>query len=288
MNKNYLVVIIFAILFLATNIFYFPSFYASIDEHEYLKNSTLLGKGTIFEEDILHACRSTLTENGFISSYPLGKSVFLIPFTLLGFNAVMLSGLIINLINLVIIFFLLKKQGLPEYYSLLYLFFPLFLWQGRTLYPGILALTFVLTGLYFFISNRKTYFFDSAFFSGFAFGTACWVRYEAVLASIPFFVSAFVSDKKKFFKMLIGFTIPIAILMLFNNFAYGGFFRVGYGDAVSIIVGASRTDVLFNILIYSVLMSLVYPLLFLSPLLSKVKARLEIFSVALLYVFFFS
>ncbi|MDO8627712.1 MAG: hypothetical protein Q7K42_04555, partial [Candidatus Diapherotrites archaeon] len=65
--KDANLIAIFVILFIGVHLFFSPSFYAAIDEHEYLKNAVLLKTGSLFVQEPEYACRATQTPNGFIS-----------------------------------------------------------------------------------------------------------------------------------------------------------------------------------------------------------------------------
>ena len=162
------ILVLCVVAFSLVHLFYFPSYFASVDEHEYLKNSFLLQKGTLTEPDITKACKAQFNGQGYMSHFFIGRSLFLIPFTFFGFGAVMLSGLVIHLLNMFLFYRLMKKLGYNPLYSLFYLLYPAFFWEARTLNSEILVLTGILAGVYFYLSEKKAHYILAGVFLGLA------------------------------------------------------------------------------------------------------------------------
>ncbi len=248
---------VFAAIFLA----FFPGIYASIDEHTFIKNALLLREGKIAEPNIELACRSNLyTDAGYVASQFAGKSLFLIPFTFLGLDAVMLSGLLIHMLNAVVFFLILKRLKIDARLTILYLFFPLMLWEARTLYSELLVLTGFLAAFYFYIAEKKS----SDYLSGLFFGLSAFVRYEAGAGFIAFAIPLIFSDRKKLLAMLAGFLPVILLILAFNSAAYSGPLNSGYGSGSSIIASIAS----FNpgtLLVYAAILLLLFPALLAAP-----------------------
>src|SRR3989344_2277605 len=246
------------LVFSAIFLIFFPGIYTSIDEHTFLKNALLLRGGSIGEQDPELACRSTLfTGQGFIGGQFIGKSLFLAPFTLFGMDAVMLSGLAVHLINALLVFLILRGLGTDARFAVLYIFFPVMLWESRTLYSELLVLTAFLAAFYYYI--RKTGPDNVA--SGFFFGLASIVRYDAMVGFAAFAAPLVFQDRKKLLGMLAGF-IPVALLIfLFNSYAYSGPFNAGYGSGISLLSSLAAINPLTFLAYLGILLVLIPGLL---------------------------
>ncbi len=279
-EKNFVAaaMLIFALVFLA----FFPGIYASIDEHTFLKNALLLRSGSLAEPDPELACRSnTINQNGYFGTQFIGKSFFLIPFTFLGLSGVMLSGLIIHIINTAIICLILSQLKIDARFSILYIFFPAFLWEARTLYSELLVLTCFLAAFYFYTRNTT----HDNIVSGAMFCLAALVRYDAAAGFVAFCLPLVLSDRKKLSELLLGF-IPIAILIgAFNSLAYSGPLNTGYGSGASIAASLINLDI-FPLVIFAAMLLIIYPLMLAAPFLNRDKYRLQFALLALAYLFF--
>lgn len=282
LSGNNKLLIATAIAFVIIQLIFFPGMFVSIDEHTYVKNSFLIQGGSIAVEDSGYACRSNLfSDQGYIASQFIGKSIFLIPFTWFGLIGVMFSGLIIHLINFFLIILLLKRFSVNPLYSVLYLFYPAFLWASRTLFAELLVLTGLLAGLYFYTSKNTR----DHFLSGLFFGLAVLVRYDAIFALIAFAVPAFLGDFKKGLKIMAG-AAPIGLLILiFNSLAYGGAVETGYGSGAGMLSRLIAGVFDFDILIYAIILLLVYPILLASPFLLKKFPLKKEYSLLILFYF---
>ncbi|MEW6295740.1 MAG: hypothetical protein AB1467_05635 [Candidatus Diapherotrites archaeon] len=284
LGYNEKILIFCALIFSSIYLIFFPVFYASIDEHEYAKNAYLLKQGSLITEDPLKACRGTFNGQGFISNYYIGKSLFLLPFTFIGFSALMLSGLIIHLINFFLFYLILKKLKFNPINSLLYLLFPAFIWDMRTLNTELLVLMFLLLGFYFYLSKelKKNY------LSGLFFGFACIVRYDALIAFWPFALFSLFKDKKKFFALISGIVLPALFILAYNNYFYGNFFTAGYGNIGTLISHKLNLASSFYTLLFAlIVITVMYPLMLLSPIFYKKQGRIEISLVLLSYLLFY-
>ena len=277
-------VIVAVIVFVALHIVFSPSFFASIDEHEYLKNAFLLQKGTLAEPEQTQSCEGQYNGKGYVSQYFVGRSLFLIPFTWFGFDSVLLSGLVIHIINLFLFFTILKKIGYSPLYSLFYLLYPAFLWEARTLNSELLALSGILAGVYFYLSEKPAH----SFLAGLFFGLAALPRYEAVLIGLSFFLIPLLQRRRKFLHMVAGFIPAAAIILTINTLFYGGVLENGYSqDSGQIFSIGSNPIFLQNFGKFIFLISVAYPLMLFSPLVAK-KLRKETIIASLFYIIFYS
>ncbi|MCR4368477.1 MAG: glycosyltransferase family 39 protein [archaeon] len=271
-----------AAAFVLIQLVFFPHMYLAIDEHEYLKNASLISQGAFGETNPGYACRSNVyNENGYISNYFIGRSLFLLPFLPFGFDAIMLSGTFIHLINLLLIALLLSRLGVRKIYSLLYLFYPVLLWSSRTLYPELLVLTGFLAGTYFYLGQKNR----DWVLSGFFFGLSVLARYDAIFGLVAFAIPAFFADRKKFALFLAG-AAPIGLLILtFNSVAYSGALNTGYGSGVGLLASVLKGVIDIDHIFYAIILLVFYPLLLASPYLSKGFVLKKEF--ALLTIFYF-
>ena len=293
-GQKWFIVISAALAFTIVHILLFPVFFASVDEHEYLKNSFLIQTGSLAEPDPTLVCTGDFNGSGYVSHFFIGRSLFLIPFTPFGFNAVMLSGLVIHLTNLFIFYRILKRLGYDPIYSILYLLYPAFFWEARTLNSEILVLTAIFSGVLFYLSRSRLEKFSLRLFkspfllSGLSFGLAALVRYESIILSFPFFLVPLVKDRKKFLSMLAGF-IPVLLLILWaNSLFYGGILSTGYGNPFTQVTEiGSNPHFWSNLGKFILLLSIAYPLMVFSPLFQK-TLRTEILLSTILFLVFYS
>ncbi len=270
------------LIFAAIFLIFFPYIYTSIDEHTFLKNALLLRSGSMAVPDPELACRSNLfTSQGYIGGQFIGKSLFLIPFTFFGLDAVMLSGLIIHLINALLIFLVLKSLRIDARFAVLYIFFPVMLWESRTLYSELLVLTAFLGAFYFYIKDTR---YDNIV-SGFLFGLATIVRYDAGVGFVAFALPLLLKDRKKLFEMLLGFLPVIFLILLFNSVAYSGPLNAGYGSGLSIASSLVQINPL-TLLAYIVILLVIVPGLLISPLFSSKRylPQFVLLSIAYLWL----
>jgi len=207
----------------------FPSFYASGDEHSYIKTAALLSEGKLFEDDLIYAAGSVQTDFGFVSNVPVNFPFFLIPFVLLGFPLIFLFGLVMHLLNTFIFSNLLREFKIPQKFVLLYAFFPSILWLSRTLYPQTLAITFLMAGFLVYTKYYNNFNKKYLFLSGLLFGIAVFVRADLVVLLILFLTVLLIKKKLNSLPFIVGCIPPAITFILLNLLLYGGAFATGYG-----------------------------------------------------------
>ncbi len=244
-------------LFLLFFFIFYPPFWVSIDEHEYLKNAHLLVEnGTLFTSEPSLYCGGTLLENGqSISSYSIGRSIFLIPFTFLPFGFIFLSGLFLHLLNLVLLTLILRRKGVPSPYALLYLFFPLAAWEARTLFPELAVLSLFLSAYYFW-SHQKMH---TAFIAGLVVGFSVFFRIDAVLGPLAFFIHALFRERRLVLPLIAGGLLPALLFFGFNTTLYGSPFSTGYGSALDQVGVSLNPEFFINLFTYLPLLFLALP-----------------------------
>lgn len=205
-----------ALFFLAVFGYYYPSYFTSGDEHSYLTGAALFTEGNLVQSSNEYYCSLTQTSAGYISTYPIGKSILLWPFLQGGISFIFWSGALVHILNFIIFILILRKLRVNELWSLLYLFFPAFQWSARTLFPELSVLTFFLLAYYAWLHTRKM----ASFLTGIFLGMALFFRTDAFLGMIAFGAQAFFLERKRLFPLAAGFLIPLLLLLVFNLSTY--------------------------------------------------------------------
>jgi len=267
-----------ALSYVLVFIAFFPSYFASIDEHSILKNALLLREGNfaLAESNPELACRaSNYTSNGYVAGQFAGKSFFLLPFTFLGLEGVMISGLVVHLLNAFLLYLIFKRLSIDARFTILYIFFPAMIWESRTLFSELLVLTFFLGAFYFYLKKANF----SSVISGALFGLAAFVRYDAAAGFMAFAAPLIIFDRRKLMGMLAGFVPAIALIALFNSAVYGGALQTGYGSGPSIAASVFSAFGLPTFLLSVLLLALVYPLMLPSIFAPKWRPYLAAFAL---------
>lgn len=274
--------VLLGLIYVLTFAYYYPSFYGISDEQSYLRSAYLLRDGKLSVADPLH--RNFFVPNGkeYVSIYPPGQSLLLLPFTFFGWRATFISGLLMHLLGVFVFYLVLKRIGLRVEGTALYLLYPPFLFNSRTIMSDLSSGVIILIAFYFYIGTKKR----SHYLSGLFFGLAFIFRYTNVIAFIPFLIVSFLKNREKFFRLVLAF-LPFGIFILgYNKALFGGYLTTGY--KISGVEDLSLARIPLTALKYVLLLSVVYPLMFISPFLYKKEYRLEISSTLLLFLLFYS
>lgn len=254
-QKNALIIIPAAIFTLLYLIFY-PTYYISIDEHQYIKNAFLIPTGTIVtSQSELYCGGHQIGENTWVSSQPIGKSITLIPFTFLPFDWIFLSGLLAHLLNFALIIIILRRMNVSTNWASLYLFIPVFQWSSRTIFPELNVLSLFLAAYYFWINTQKKYYA----LSGFLLGVSMVLRYDAVTGPAAFGLQAVLTERKKLLPFVAGLALPILFLLMFNQYTYGGMLSTGYGSVAEQTSFPIPNDFILSIFTYATLLFIAIP-----------------------------
>tara|TARA_B100000959_G_C14936603_1_gene605988 strand:+ start:148 stop:1623 length:1476 start_codon:yes stop_codon:yes gene_type:complete len=283
---------VYILLFL----YFYPPFYTTLDENNYIRSAYLIQEGSLFIEEQTY-------KYGFISNgenyVPLsfGLPAIILPFTLLSWKAVFLSGLLTHILATILFYKLLIKHNLNPNNTLLYLFFPYFFYYSTTLFPDFFSAFFILAGFYFYnLENKKNNVFSGAFF-----GFACILKYTNILAFLPFAIVSVIKNRSRVGYLLLGF-LPFAFLILtINQNYYGGWMTTGYALVDSDVsfeadytldqtiplstfsLGAYKEYIPF----ISFRLLIIYPLMLLALFLYRGSGRTEIILTGILYLAFF-
>ncbi|MCR4335271.1 MAG: hypothetical protein NUV57_01920 [archaeon] len=274
------IIVIAVCVYVLSFLIFYPSFYASIDEHGYLQNTVRLANGSIGEPNAEYAGRAIFNGEEYISTRVIGKSIFLLPFIVFGLSGAMFSGLVIHLLNFCILLLLFKKLKINKMFSLLYLLLPTFVWASRTLYPGLLVLTFFLAAFYFYFSEKKKH----SFFTGLFFGLAVLTRNDAAYGVVALLVVMLFKDREKLFYTVLGGIAPALALFSINYLLYGGVLSTGSGSISNLLFNYA-SDNIVTFTVYIALLMVFLPLLLISPFFEKktgAKWEFAAFSIAYL------
>ncbi len=272
--------IFFTIVFL----FYYPAYIVSTDEHAYMKNSFLLHTGSTKTTDNQLYCGGNSIGNGqYISALPIGKSLALFPFTFLPLDLVFLSGLLTHLLNFILFILIFKKLNVSKYWALLYLFFPAFQWESRTLFSELTVLTLFAGAYLLWLHGRNRWYV----IAGALLGLATFVRYDAGAGFLAFAASALLFERKKLIPFLAGAAPVLVAHLLFNFFTYGGVLNVGYGSVGSVVSNGLNPRYFSELAILLGVIFIVLPLSWLS-LTRKYNHTIIFAVVAVVSVLFFS
>ncbi len=286
---NEKIIVFSALIYIIIFALFYPKFYGSSDEQEYLHGAYLLRAGSLFATEPYQSYEFPFNGEKYVYTNFIGQSVLLLPFTFLGWESAFLSGLLVHLFGTFIFYKILKKLNIDTKNTLLYLFFPPFLYLSRTLFNNLATAVILLTGFYFYISdNRKHH-----IVSGFLFGLACVFRYTAIIGFLSFALVLFFNNRKKLLNFIIGFS-PIAVFVLmYNNFIFGGPF-----NTVHYLIPECFSELGFHVfsisyapqhlLEYSAALLILYPLMLLAPFAYKGKYKYEILSIILFGIGFYS
>jgi hypothetical protein len=286
MLKDNKYLIICLIVVIAIFLITFPSFYASGDEHSYIKTANLLSQGQVIEENILYAAGSSVADEGFIPNVAINFPLFIVPFVFLGVPLIFIFNLLLHLINTALFALIISKLKVSQKYVFLYAFFPALLWLSRTIYPQLFAITLLLAGFFLYIkadelkTNAKRV---SFFLSAFTLGFAVFVRPDAVILMILFSLVVLWKKRKESIFFFLGFIIPALLLFSINTIIYGGLTTTAYGHSwISLFIGMFVGLSIFDLIIYLLAFVIFYPLMLFSFLPKfKNKYSLELFSLFL-------
>jgi len=277
-----------AALYVAAFLALYPRTTAVVDEDAYLTEALLFRSGHLFYDGSpIPAPHMTVESGGHLTSkYPPGNSLFLMPFTLLGWRGVFVSGMLLALLGTAIFSLTLRRLE-PEAdpaAALLYLFYPAVVLMSRTVMSDLLAATLVLAAFYCLLRRGRW-----LFASGLALGLACLVRYSNAIFVLVFLVLALQragSRLRSALFMLAGIVPFAALIAAYNAFAYGS------PLSFPMYLTGNFSPVYFphNAWYYGTALLTLYPLMLLAPIAAGKGRRLLLglpaYTLVALYCFF--
>lgn len=282
---------VLALIYLAIYFAFYPATYAYRDESNYLGMAYAMRHGTIFLESQQFPMNSIYTPSAghWVSYFPLGISLLILPLTFFGWKAAFLLGPLFHLLGVFFTARLAKFFQVPVLASAaLYLFFPSFIFFSRTLMSDIPAAVFFLGAVYFYFADK------SRFACGLFLGAAVLCRYSHAVLGIPLGIAILTDSlRKRDLKPLVFFVaglLPFAGIILAHNFAcYGSFFKTGYSGSVSHHSQFAQAYLGKNLRHYLPGLLLIYPGMLFAFFLSKKLRRpliwASVFLILTLYSF---
>ncbi|MBI4052647.1 MAG: hypothetical protein HY394_01255 [Candidatus Diapherotrites archaeon] len=278
-----------AIVFIALYLFFYPPFFTSIDESQFVKQAWLFLHGKIGEQDPLQAFDLFWNGSFFVPRYPPLAAFLLVPFLFFGWQFSFLLNLLMHLAGFSVFYLLLKRLRINPAFAVLYLFFPASALFSRFAVSEPLSSLLVLLAAYFYLSDEgqgigsKGHFLAGAFF-----GLSLLARYTNVLAFAPFLLFAFFDSREKLARLVVGALPFIALLLLFNNAAFGGFLETGYsitGERLKFEFGTVFAAKLFS---YVLVLLAVFPAMLAVVFVERTRLFHETVLASALFLLFFS
>jgi 4-amino-4-deoxy-L-arabinose transferase-like glycosyltransferase len=273
-----------AALYVLTFIVLYPRTFAIVDEDAYLTQTFLFRAGRLsYEGSGIPAPHMTVETAGrAVSKYPPGNALFLLPFTLFGWRAVFVSGLLLALAG-TCLFRLILRRLAPEAdpaWSLLYLFYPAVVLFSRTIMSDLLAATLVLAAFYCLLRSGAGARMSAdahgrarmALVSGLVLGLACLVRYSNAVF-VPVFLALLAGVartntdehgriRRAMLLFVAGFAPPAGLILAYNAYAYGAPFSF----PMYLTGHFSPAYFFHNAWYYGTCLLMLYPLMLVAPL----------------------
>jgi len=277
-----------AVLYVLTFLVLYPRTTAIVDEDAYLTQAFLFRAGRLsYEGSGIPAPHMTVESDGrLVSKYPPGNSLFLVPFTWLGWRAVFVSGLLLALGGSAFVALILKRLA-PETdpaWALLYLFYPAVILFSRTIMSDLLAATLVLAAFYCLLRRGGW-----LLASGLVLGLACLVRYSNAVFVPVFLLLALRTTGSRLRSGLLlsaGLAPPAVLTLAYNAFAYGG----PLSFPMYLTGHFSPAYFPHNVWYYGTALLILYPLMLVAPLGAGRGRRfllgLPAYALLVLYCFF--
>ena len=302
-----------AALYVLTFLALYPRTFAIVDEDAYLTQTFLFRAGRLsYDGSGIPAPHMTVETAGReVSKYPPGNALFLLPFTLLGWRAVFVSGLVFALAGTVFFRLILKRLA-PEAdpaWSLLYLFYPAVVLFSRTIMSDLLAATLVLAAFYCLLRSGAGARASTdgrgrvrmALVSGLVLGFACLVRYSNAVF-VPVFLALLArpagvgrtnseahgrTGTGRAMLLFVTGVAPLAVVILaYNAYAYGAPFSF----PMYLTGHFSPAYFFHNAWYYGTCLLVLYPLMLFTPLTAGKGLRLALGlpagALLVLYCFF--
>ncbi len=274
------------VLYVLTFLALYPRTTAIVDEDAYLTEAFLLRTGRLsYAGSGIPAPHMTVESHGRLSSkYPPGTSLLLVPFTLFGWRAVFVSGLLLALAGTALFGLILKRLA-PEadpVWALLYLFHPAVVLFSRTVMSDLLAATLVLAAFYCLLRRGGW-----LLASGFILGLACLVRYSnAIFVPVFLLLALRPAGLRSALTLLAGFAPLAGLIAAYNAYAYGSPFSF----PMYLTGHFSPAYFLHNVRYYGTALIVLYPLMLAAPLVAGKGRRLLLglpaYALLGLYCFF--
>ncbi len=274
-----------ALIYAGIWLFFSPKIFASTDEYAYAKGAFLLNGGNIYVDNPSLYCPTPPLPSGkYGTNYPIGKSLQLVPFAWLErIDVLFLASMLTHLLNFCIFILILRNKKINPTWAILYLVFPAFQWESRTLYAELWLLTFFLGAYAAWQRDTK----KSTMLAGLLLGLGIFIRYDAALGLMAFGLQALLKERHRVIPFIAGATIPIIAVLGYNELYYGNAFSTGYGAAGSILgKGIPLQQVGLELLTFPILIFLTLPFSLYSAHKNNAHRVLFLALAALTFLFF--
>lgn len=288
--------LICTLILLSQLLFFFPSFYTTTDEREYIENAYLLTQQGAVKYDAQcfgGAYCGYFNGDGFISKYNLGLSFILAPVINIDWKISFLVIFIFFIGALLVFQKILKNHGLNSKFIYLFAFFPPFVYYSKKVMTEIPSMSLTLL-IYYLLFETKHKTNLRNILAGVLMGLLVLLKYtNALIVGILliYYVIKHFKEFKKLLKniffILIGAT-PIFIIFLSVNLAlYGSPFRSGYYFSHEELLIIPEL-IIPQFLKYSAVLLVMYPLMLIVFLLDRNKKRFIAATLLLAFLIYFS
>lgn len=283
-NHLFIVILISSIFFLV----FYPKFYTTTDEKEYIENAFHLLQGDLLrsnKECFDGAYCGVFNGTAYVSKYNLGLSFILLPFILISWKLTFAAAFISYLIGIWIFYLILKKYKLSPWFVYLYAFFPSLVYYSVKPMTEVFSSTLILALYYilFLMNSSKT---ARLSITGILSGVLVLIRYSNGLVVAAFLIAYILTSikhnhesvKKVAVDLLEIFVSSVPFIIAFliiNKTLYGSFFRSGYfySGEEGLFIADLAVKQFF---IYIAYLNLIYPAMLFMAFISKIKERLAI------------
>jgi hypothetical protein len=273
--KNNKILVISILILSVLFLIFYPDKYISIDENQYLANSFRIATGQlevdcskIYEYPGLHYSPT----GECTSKYNLGSSILFLPTVLIGEDYAFVIVFISFILSAIIFSRILKLLDINKNLVILYIFYPPFIYFSRTLFSEVFSLLFINLFIYLILRRREGT--RCNILTGVVIGIGTSIRYTNLLLFGLFLLGYFLKDRdlKRVLQITLG-AIPFGIIiMIINKDLYGSFFSSGYSLSGEEVF--SLSNIAYNLPRYSMIFLVLYPLMLVSPLFSKIRNKL--------------
>lgn len=300
---------------------FFPKFYTTTDEHDYIQNAYYLTKGTIIMDDpqcFDGAYCGYFNEQGYVSKYNLGLSFIYAPFVLIHWKLAFVVNFAFFLLGIVIFYKLLGHFKIQKFFILFYAFFPAYIYYSHKALTEIPSQTIIIAIFYLFVlikeariknlelrnanskskmknalSNYEIRITRELVFVGIfgiLSGILIFVKYTNAIFILPFWISLFIDLIKSFEKIKLRnflisscFILPFAFIIIYlNQKYYGGIFKSGYSFSGEELLVQSNL-IIPQAIKYFLYLNLLFPGMLVLSFFSKIKFKWEILSAFILF-----
>ena len=188
-NETLVFVIMSCIVYLLIFLYFYPPYFIVSDEQHYLRTANLILKGKLWVDDEFYAYSFLKYKDRYVSRYPPGMSILLLPFVVFGYRAAFLLNLLLFFLSFLVFYRILKEMKMNRLLSFLFLLYPGFIYFSRNLLPEIPSLFFVLLTFYFYLKRKY-------FLSSIPASFSLLIRYTNVVCILPFLFFPILRNKK--------------------------------------------------------------------------------------------